>query len=123
MIKAVSSSYFTVWDIDVSDKYTTLKLSTSRKDKDSGEYKNSNWSYVRAVGKAHQLAKGLKQRDRITNVNFSMECEPYVKDGVKQFPKSPRITFFEFDVAEGYQNRPSASPAVDEYSPDGDLPF
>lgn len=100
MIYAKSESYFTVWRGDIKDKYGEFNLSSSRKDKRDGTYKNSNWSFVRFVGDAFEKCKSIRERDRITNVTFSLEWEPYTNNmGEKVYAKSPRMVIFDFEVA------------------------
>lgn len=101
MIYATSESYFTVWRGTIHERYAEFSLSTSRKDKKTDEYKNSNWNFVRFVGDAFEESKKLKERDRITNVKFALECEPYTdRNGETVYPKSPRIVVFSFEMAE-----------------------
>jgi hypothetical protein len=100
MLYAESKSYLTLWNIDKSDKYATVKCSSSRKDKMTDAYKNSNWSYVKFVGEAFQAVKSMKEKDRITNINFSISCEPYEKNGETIYPKSPQIVVYSFEKAE-----------------------
>lgn len=128
MIYAKSDSFFTVWRGTIHDKYAEFSLSTSRKDRRTDEYKNSNWNYVRFVGDAFEQCKKLKERDRITGVTFALECEPYKdKTGETVYPKSPRITIFSFEMADDVPQtkkraptKPTSKPyaAVDDVSND-----
>ena len=45
-------AYATVWEITDEGKYASVRLSISRKDKQSGEYKTDFNSIVRFVGDA-----------------------------------------------------------------------
>ena len=124
-IFATSDSFLTFWEITRDEQnYCEAKLSSSRKDKVSGEWKNSNWSFVRFVGQAAKDVRTLQPKDKITNVRFSMECEPYTdKTGQRVYPKSPRLCVFIFDSAD-VGRKPAGKAPVDEYEPDEDgLPF
>lgn len=134
MIYATSNSFFTVWRGEIKDRYAEFSLSTSRKDKRDDSYKNSNWNFVRFVGDAFEKCKGLKERDRITNVTFSLECEPYTdRNGQTVYPKSPRLVVFSFDIAQPmggtrphskpYANVSSSGEYEDITDEDMDLPF
>lgn len=124
-IFATSDSFWTYWrTTDQQQKYATCVFSTSRKDKQNGEWKNSNWSFVRVVGNGFAKLADLNEKDKITNVRFSLECEPYTdKTGQRVFPKSPRMVIFDFDFAE-VGRKPSGPAPVDEFDPDSsELPF
>lgn len=136
MIYATSNSFVTVWRGEYKDNYSEFSISSSRKDRKTDEYINSNFSYVRFVGKAFDKSKELKERDRITNITFGLTLEPYMKDGEKVYPKGVRITIYDFEMAEPLHSsgakisgKPHSEPyaAVDSYDPDedddGELPF
>lgn len=114
----------TIWDVkpettSTGKEIVKAKISTSRK---TGErdgkatYANSNW-WVTFVGNAVQMAKTLKERDRITIQNGQITCELWEKDGVKQYPQ--KIVIFAFEMVE-------SAPSGDGFSPvelPEDLPF
>lgn len=121
-IFATSDSFFTVWSVEDAGKYSTVRLGTSRKNKQTGEWANSSWPFVRFVGAAHDGAKHLSERDRITNVRFCLDNEPYRdKSGQLVYPKQPHFVVFSFDKAE--DGRKPAGPAPVDEGFDGDLPF
>lgn len=120
MIYASSDSILTLWEKDEEEKYAVCKFSSSRKDKRTNEYVNSSWSYIRCVGKAFDKIKNVQPRNRITNISFALSNEPYMKDGTKVYPKSPRMVIFDFEEAEVRQKSNHAY--VDTNEPD-DLPF
>lgn len=123
-IFATSDSFFTVWSVEDNGKYSTVKLGTSRKNKQTGEWANSSWPFVRFVGAAHEGAKQLSERDRITNVRFCLDNEPYRdKNNQLVYPKQPHFVVFSFDSAD-IGRKPAGKAPVDEYEPDEDgLPF
>ena len=97
MIYISERQFATVWEVEDKGNYSLVKMSTSRKDKDSGEYKNSNWSFVRFVGDAHKKANELSKKDRIVIKGGGISSEPYIKDGEKMYPKNPQIVIFNWD--------------------------
>ena len=116
----------TIWEIEEKGKFSQVRMSSSRKDKDTGDYINSNWSFVRFVGKAHAKISelGLKSKDRIVLKGATVSLEPYVDvDGVKKYPKQPRLTVFNWEYLEptGEPSNMDAPPVIEEE--DGDLPF
>jgi CRISPR/Cas system CSM-associated protein Csm4 (group 5 of RAMP superfamily) len=112
----------TIWKVENKGNYTLVTLSTSRKDKTTNEYKNSNWSFVRFVGSAHDKASDLAERDRIVIKGGGISQEAYMKDGVKTYPQRPQIVVFEFEMNENSGgNSPVDTPP--ETESDEQLPF
>lgn len=111
--------YATVWKIDQKEKYTEVTMSTSRKDKRDNSYVNSNWSFVRFLGKAHEKASELERQTRIV-CNGSVSIEPYMKDGEKAYPKSPQIVVFDFSYPEARESNMDTPPNVED---DDEIPF
>jgi hypothetical protein len=100
MIYFSDKTYVTIWEVENKGNYSLVKMSSSRKDKDSGEYKNSNWSFIRFVGDAHKKAGLLEKQTRIVLKGAGMSSEPYMKDGEKQYPKNPQIVVFNWEYPE-----------------------
>lgn len=123
MIYAESNSFFKVWDVDKKERECVLTLGTSRKDKRTDEYLNSNWSYVHFVGDAFEKACRLERGDRITSVKFGLSWEPYEKDGKKIYAKSPRMVVFDFEVADSAKKQNRNDDFDNEAESDDDLPF
>jgi hypothetical protein len=109
-----------VWEITDKGSYALVKMSTSRKDKESGEYISSNWSFVRFVGKAKNITE-VEPKTRIVIKSGGISQEPYMKDGEKTYPKNPQIVVFAWDYPEDNPNRNSSMdtpPTVED-----DMPF
>jgi type IV secretory pathway component VirB8 len=108
----------TIWNIEDKEKFALVRMSSSRKIKDSNpaEYKNSNWSYVRFVGKAYEkiASEGLKEKDRIVLKGATVALEDYMEDGVKKYPKTPRITVFNWEHAEANTSSRMDTPPTPE---------
>lgn len=89
-----------VWEVDDKGSYAIVKLGTSRKDKKSGEYLNSNWSFVKFVGNAYSGIVDVPAKTRIVIKAGTISQEPYMKNGVKTWPKNPQIVVFAWDYPE-----------------------
>lgn len=124
MIYCESTSYLKIWEVEHSEKYSTVKMSSSRKNKMTNEYMNSNWNFVRFVGNAHEKSKRLEKGSRITNMKFSIDNEPYKnKQGETVYPPRPKIVVYDFEIvnANGGQMQ-NKNQDVDE-GDYGELPF
>ena len=116
----------TVWKIEMKENHALVRMGSSRKDKASGEYKNSTWSFVRFVGKAFEKIDQLNEKDRIVLKGAGISLEPYVdKNGETKYPKTSQIVVFNW---EHYNPEPTSSTNSDSApvvasSDDEDLPF
>ena len=106
-----------VWNVDVKEKYTDLRISTSEKVEKDGNtsYINSNW-FARAVGKAHNQAKNLKQGDNIVITRAKLSNELYEKDGQKR-------SALKFTVLELESKEENSTPVATDDDSDEALPF
>ena len=107
-----------VWNVDVKEKYTDLRISTSEKVEKDGKtsYVNSNW-FVRAVGKGHNQAKNFSQGDNVVITKAKLSNEPYEKDGQKR-------SAFKFVVLEFESKEDTKAPeATNTSDSEEDLPF
>ena len=80
-MSCTSNSFAKIWDIQDKDGWAEVRMSTSRKDKKSGEYVNSYFSFVRFTYHAYDKIKKMSVGDKITNIQLSLSMEPYVKYG------------------------------------------
>ena len=112
----LNKSYGTVFKPEVNEKGNMVRarLSTSVKNKETGKYTNSYWN-VRFVGKCVDLAKQLKDRDRITILNGVVEN---VWDPGQ---KKTWLNVVVFDFA--YNMHQSTSPEGFSEIDDSELPF
>ena len=100
----------TVWSVEDKGTYGIVRLSTSRKDKRTGEYANSTWSFVRFVGNAYKNIDKLEREMQISIVG-GISREPYVdpeistrKDG-RVWPKNESIVVFAWEIYEYEDNQ------------------
>ena len=93
-----TGAYATVWEVKpASDVRTQVRISTSRKDKQTGEYDTDFSSYVAFVGTATaQKAARLKPRDRIR----IGDCEATTKYDKERDTKYYNYTVFTFDQVD-----------------------
>ena len=109
--------YAKVWNVDVKEKYTDLRVSTSEKVEKDGNtsYINSNW-FVRAVGKGHNQAKNFSQGDNVIITKAKLSNELYEKDGQKR-------SVFKFVALEFESKEDTKDANVADDDSDESLPF
>ncbi len=124
-------AYATVWSVEEkNERWTKLRISVSKKDKETGEYETDFSGFVDCLGTACAgKASKLKERDRI--------CLDDV-DVTTKYDKGKNITYTNFrmfsfkmadEVSSASDGGKSAKkkPQVDEGEPeaedDSDLPF
>ena len=94
--------FFFFLDIKDNGKFTTLKISTSKKVND--EYVKDFNGYVRAIGHAHNKAKEIKVGDSIHVTEFEL-TNNYVKERNITYTN---VAVFEIDEIKG-SNQPQQS--------------
>lgn len=119
-------AYATIWEVKKGNgNYSDVRLSTSRKNKQTDEYVTDFSGFVRFVGTAHQNAGSLKEKDRIKIGDCGV---------TNSYDKEKKVTYtnyavFSFEMANGGQQAPKqAQPSVAGFEniPDGideELPF
>ena len=118
MVFVTNKIFAKVWKIDKKDKYADLRISTSEKVEKDGntEYVNSNW-FARAIGKAFNQLKDIKEGDRVTIAKAKLSNEQYEKDGEKK--SAFRFLVLEFESKEDTKVSESNGASDSEE----DLPF
>lgn len=126
-----NGQFMKIWEVADKGSYTEVSMSSSKKNKQTGEYETDFSSkYVRFVGNA-KLQNPMKgQRIKITECSVS---NIYYKDGERQFMKNPAYAVFAYELqqdgAQGNTYVPSAytqgsSGGFDQMDMDeGGLPF
>ena len=62
----------TIWQVEPKGKYTRVKFSTSKKNKDTNTYETDFSGFANFVGQAHAEAAKLKERDRVKLEEFEV---------------------------------------------------
>lgn len=97
------NSYCVVWEIKQgTGNFTDVRLSSSKKNKQTGEYETDFSGFVRFIGGAHQKAASLKEKDRIK----LGDCEV-----TNRYDKEKKTTYtnfavFDFEMANSGQQTP-----------------
>lgn len=117
-----------IWNIEKKERYALVRMGSSRKEKASGDYKNSTWSFVRFVGNAFKKIDELSVNDTIVLKGAGISKEPYTDKttGEIKYPQNAQIVVFNWEPftyedneqASGGDNAPVVASSDDE-----DLPF
>jgi hypothetical protein len=116
-------NYAKVWKIKDKGNYAQVQFSTSRKDKQSGEYLNSSWSFVNFVGDAYKKISNLSEGDRIVIKGGTISREPYMDaTNTRVWPKYPKLTVFDWEPVKPREevNQPDSSSSEDDNE---EMPF
>ena len=103
-----NGSYATIWEIKKgTGNYTDVRISTSRKDKQTDEYVTDFSGFVRLIGDAHKNAGSLGEKSRIKIGDCAV---------TNSYDKEKKVTYtnfqvFSFEMADGStpqkaQNKP-----------------
>lgn len=121
-----TGAYATIWEVKQGKgNYSDVRLSISKKNKQTNEYETDFSGFVRFVGTAHQSAGKLKEKDRIK----LGDCEV-----TNSYDKEKKVTYtnfavFSFEDANGGSNNTQSKPAdtsfvnVDNAIDEEELPF
>jgi hypothetical protein len=121
-----TGSYVKVWEVEpVKDTITKARVSISKKDKNTGEYKSDFDGYITFLGTASaSKAAKLQKGDRIKLGDIDV-TRKYDKEKQKEFIN---FNVFSFEMADSNTSTPS--PSVERTAPidngeieTDDLPF
>ena len=85
-----TGAYATIWEVkNGNGNYTDVRLSISKKNKQTDQYETDFSGFVRFIGTAHQRANALKERDRIK----IGDCEV-----TNSYNKEKNVTYTNFAV-------------------------
>jgi len=116
-----------IWKIDKKNNYAEVRMGSSRKEKDSKEYKNSTWSFTRFVGTAFKKIDELSVDDTIVLKGAGIKLEPYTdNEGNVKYPKFPQLVVFNwepFAYEDSGQTSSGTKPPTVVSSDDEELPF
>lgn len=122
-----TGAYATIWEVTPEREFSTkLRISTSKKNKNTGEYEQDFSGYVSASGKgAAQKAAKLNVRDRIRLGDVDVTTT-YNKESGKTYTN---FKIFSFDTQDEIEDAakheqkakaPDAKPAAPAPAPDPD---
>ena len=125
-----NGTFATVWEVKKGNgNYTDVRLSTSRKNKQTDQYETDFSGFVRFIGTAHQNASSLKEKDRIKIGDFEV---------TNNYDKEKKVTYtnfavFSFESADGNggnagaaqkpQNKKNDFMSIPDDISDAELPF
>lgn len=85
-----TGNYATIWEVKAGNgNYTDVRLSTSKKNKQTEQYETDFSGFVRFIGTAHQNAASLSEKDRIK----IGECEV-----TNSYNKEKNVTYTNYAV-------------------------
>mgnify|MGYP001027329082 FL=1 len=125
-----NGAYATVWGVEPgkTDRYQQVRLSTSRKNKKTGQFEQDFSGFCRFIGNANEAAKKLKERDRIR----ILECDVTTSYNRETHTQYVNYAFFDFEPADNERGggssysshgSPRENPVESSDPSDDDLPF
>ncbi len=112
----ITKSYLKIWKVEDKGKSVTATTTSSKKDKITNAWVNSNWN-VRFVGKCLEDAKRLAEGDKIV-INNGVVENVWDKEKNRAWLN---VLVFEFNWQEQNNNMPSVADV--EADSQDDLPF
>lgn len=106
-----AGSYAKIWEIKrKEEKYTDIRISTSKKDKETGKYSQDFGGFVRMVGQAHEAMDHLETEDSFKIIRCGVENR-YDKENKTTYTN---FVIFEVETDDSYPEREAS---------DGENPF
>lgn len=110
-----NGAYATVWEAkEGNGNWTDVRLSISKKNKQSGEYETDFSGFVRFIGDAHEKAAFLGEKQRIK----LGECDVTNKYNKEKGVTYTNFAVFSFELADGNNE---ATGGASTPNPDGFL--
>lgn len=85
-------SYFRLWDLEDKGKYSSGRITISKKDSSTGEYVQKFGGFVRFVGQAHEHCKKLEVSDSGISLRIAPEIDAC--DLENYYSKEKNITYY-----------------------------
>jgi hypothetical protein len=98
-----TGAYATIWSVEDKGKYSNVKLTTSKKNKD-GTYQTDFSGFVRFIGTAHENAPSLKEKDHIKIGDIDV-TQTYDKESQKTYTG---FALFSYEMSEPAGNKVTA---------------
>ena len=107
-----AGSYAKIWEVKAINKnYSDIRISTSKKDKETGNYTQDFGGFVRMVGQAHDQMSYLNEGDRFKIVRCGVE---------NKYDKEKKVTYNNFII---FEVEAADAPASPDASADEENPF
>ena len=102
------NGYASIWSVEPSKtgNTTRVRISTSRKNKQTGEYEQDFSGFCTFIGPAHEMAAHLKEKDRIK----ILECDVGTTYDKEKKVEYVNYKVFSFEMADG--STPTAGTAT-----------
>ena len=102
-------AYAKIWEIKaINANYSDIRISTSKKDKNTGEYTQDFGGYVRMVGQAHEQMSYLSEKDSFKIVRCGVE---------NRYDKEKKTTYNNFVIFEIETDSDKKAPVDDKDNP------
>ena len=92
-----TGAYATIWEVKPKERSTQVRLSVSKKNKETGKYEQDFSGYVLFVGTAHKEAENLQKGDRVK----IGDCDVTTKYDAKKNMTYTNYTVFSCEKADG----------------------
>lgn len=117
-----NGSWAKIWSVERGDKSTKVRLSTSRKNKDTDEYEQDFSGFVTLAGTAHKQAANLKEGDRIQIGNCTVTSR-YDKEKNKEYINFTMFSYEAGDDKSAPAKSESKAVVATDNSSEDELPF
>ena len=123
-----NGAYATVWSVEPgkTDRYKKVRLSVSRKNKQTGKYEQDFSGFCSFVGNANLAAANLHERDRIR----ILDCDVTTTYNREKHIEYVNYTVFSFEPSDNaktggasYSSQSVQGNPVEGDTQDDDLPF
>ncbi len=117
-------AYMRIWELEPHEKFTTARVSTSRKNKQTGDYEQDFSGFVTLIGAAHTEAAGMQPNCTVRIGNCEV-TNRYDKEKQKSYTN---FNVYSFKHDDGENERPVQKPdavdvSVDDSEDMEELPF
>lgn len=117
-------AYMRIWELEPHEKFTTARVSTSHKNKQTGDYEQDFSGFVTLIGAAHTEAAGMQPNCTVRIGNCEV-TNRYDKEKQKSYTN---FNVYSFKHDDGENERPAQKPdavdvSVDDSEDMEELPF
>ena len=110
-------AYCTVWQVQPYPNFTKVRVSISRKNRETGQYEQDFSGFVMMVSQANAKAQRLKERDRIKLGDIDVTTT-FNKEQNKEYVN---YKCFDFEMADDPGQQPGTTARVDANPVEGDV--